>query len=93
MDTYSHDGYREDPLATLTPNIRFQRKLGQMQSEAILQIDRDALSRKPEVRNFMLGPTINACLSKLAALSPECSSTLGGWQSPAPSALESADHY
>ncbi|OAL27886.1 hypothetical protein AYO22_03231 [Fonsecaea multimorphosa] len=71
-DTYSHEGYREDPLAALPPTIRFQRKLNHMLSEAILQIDRDALSRKPDERNTMLGPTINACLSKLAALSAEC---------------------
>ncbi|KAJ9609996.1 hypothetical protein H2200_006326 [Cladophialophora chaetospira] len=76
MDTYGHDGYRDDPLSTLTPTVRFQRKLGETQSEAILQIDRDALSKAPEERNILLAPTINACLSKLASLSVECSSML-----------------
>ena len=77
MDTYGHSGYREDPLASLSPTIRFQRKLGQVQSEAVMCIDRDALSKKPEERNLLLGPTINACLGRLAALSSECSSMLG----------------
>ncbi|OQU98991.1 hypothetical protein CLAIMM_04698 isoform 1 [Cladophialophora immunda] len=71
-DTYSHEGYKENPLATLSPTVRFQRKLNHMLSEGIVQIDRDALSKRPDERNMMLGPTIDGCLSKLAALSTEC---------------------
>ncbi|OAL38383.1 hypothetical protein AYO20_02442 [Fonsecaea nubica] len=71
-DTYSHEGYKEDPLASLTLTVRFQRKLNHMLSEAIVQIDRDALSRKPDERNMTLGPTISACLAKLGTLSAEC---------------------
>lgn len=79
MDTYSHQGYKDDPLAGLSPSVRFQRKLAQMQSEALLQIDREALSQKPEDRNVVLAPTINACLSRLASLNVECSSMVGEW--------------
>lgn len=79
MDTYSHQGYKDDPLAALSPSVRFQRKLAQMQSEAILQIDREALSQKPEDRNIVLAPTVNACLSKLATLNVECCSMVGEW--------------
>ncbi|EXJ68829.1 uncharacterized protein A1O5_07761 [Cladophialophora psammophila CBS 110553] len=75
-DTYCHEGYKQNPLDTLSPPVRFQRKLNQMVSEAILQIDRDALSKRPDERNMMLGPTINACLSKLAVLSVGCPSKL-----------------
>jgi hypothetical protein len=77
MDTYGHDGYREDPFATLSPTVRFQRNLSQVQSDAILEIDRNALSKRPEDRNILLAPIINTCLSRLAALTAECDSMLG----------------
>ena len=76
-DTYSHEGYKEDPFAGMHPSILFQRKLNQIHSEAALQVERDALSRKPEVRNAVLGRYINDGLSRLTALAAECPSRIG----------------
>ncbi|KAI1627714.1 hypothetical protein EDD37DRAFT_273330 [Exophiala viscosa] len=75
-DTYSHEGYKEDPFAGMHPSIFFQRRLNQVHSEAALQVEREALSKKPEVRNAVLGPTINDGLSVLSALNAECPSSI-----------------
>ncbi|KIV84847.1 hypothetical protein, variant [Exophiala sideris] len=75
-DTYSHDGYKEDPFAGMHPSILFQRKLNQMQSEATLQVEQDGLSKKPEVRNAVLGTSVNYGLSRLSTLAGECPSKI-----------------
>ncbi|KAK4942975.1 hypothetical protein LTR10_017359 [Elasticomyces elasticus] len=58
------------------PSILFQRKLNQMQSEATLQIEHEALSKKPEVRNAVLGTSVNYGLSRLSTLAGECPSKI-----------------
>ena len=78
-DTYTHEGYKEDPIASLPASIRFQRKLNQIQSEAILAVEREALARKPEDRNIVLGSAIDLGVSRLAQLEIECPSKLGGY--------------
>jgi len=75
-DTYSHEGYKDDPFVGLPAPVLFQRKLSQAQSEAVLRIERDALSRQPEVRNVVLGPAINYALSQLVMLAGDCPSKL-----------------
>ncbi|KIX02784.1 uncharacterized protein Z518_08726 [Rhinocladiella mackenziei CBS 650.93] len=75
-DTYSHEGYKEDPFEALPTAIRFQRKLNQVQSEAISQIERDALSRRPEDRNVVLPAAVSHALSRLSPLELECPSKL-----------------
>lgn len=49
----------------------------QIQSESIIQIEREALSRSPENRNILLPPLVNECLLRLASLEVECPSKLG----------------
>ncbi|EXJ80927.1 hypothetical protein A1O3_07215 [Capronia epimyces CBS 606.96] len=75
-DTYSHEGYKEDPLTALPPSLVFQRRLSQLHSEAILEIEHVALSQTPEVRNVTLGPTVNNVLSKLSTLAVDCPSKI-----------------
>jgi hypothetical protein len=88
MDTYAHEGYKEDPLAALSPTIRFQRRLGQLQNDAVTQINQAALSRAADERDIMLVPTVEACVGELAMASVECASVLGSsfslYESPTP---------
>ncbi|KIW20301.1 hypothetical protein PV08_00876 [Exophiala spinifera] len=73
-DTYSHEGYREDPFKDISATIQFQRKLNQIQTEATLHIEQEALSKSPEIRNASLGCAVDQGLTRLASLSHECPS-------------------
>lgn len=76
-DTYDYERTNNDVQSSLPPGVRFQKGLSYIQSSAILEIERKALSQQPEMRSASLDLLIDSTMSKLSQLSQKCPSLSG----------------
>lgn len=83
-DNYDHEYCRSQALSALTPSIGFQKTLNQIQTDAILETQRFALSKKPEQRAAALNPILETVTSQLSQLTASVTCELGKASSPGP---------
>ena len=78
-DTYDHDCNRVEVATALSPQIRFLKELTRLHVEAILNIERNALSKIPDTKALLLDSTIDAALLSLSRLESQISEKLGSY--------------
>jgi len=71
-DMFNHYYYSEQAISALPAYVQFQKKLNAIQVEAVLEIERIALSRHPRRRAELMTPIIDGAYGKLNSLDSEC---------------------
>lgn len=69
---FNHYYYSEHADTALLPSLQLQKKLTTIQAEAILDIEKIALSRHPRRRAELMNPIIDGACGKLSNLESEC---------------------
>jgi hypothetical protein len=69
---FNHYYYSEHADTALLSPLQFQKKLTTIQAEAVLDIERVALSRHPRRRAELMNPIIDGTCGKLSNLESEC---------------------
>jgi len=75
-DMFNHYYYSEQAISALPSNIQFQKKLNTIQVDAVLEIERVALSRHPRRRAELMTPIIDGAYGKLSSLDSECTEVI-----------------
>lgn len=69
---FNHYYYSEHASTALPPILQFQKKLTSIQAEAILEVEKTALSRHPRRRAELMNPIIDGTCGKLSNLEADC---------------------